>query len=195
MVGYLEAKGTQGHRAYEELFENPNRALAYAMVILNAKRWKDGSRHFPNTTFETVALRSGDFAASAVIPETAGAMWNVRFTSRQSKEKVLADLQEILLNPPRFLRRHPDYAKAREVIVRANMETASEPYYSEPGSLAQIIELGTPEKGGIVDGKPRSDYGRRGGMHQIDERAAQRDLRKVSEIYALTLKNFAMKEY
>ena len=144
---------------------------------------------------------------------------------------MLADLQEILLNPPRFLRRHPDYAKAREVIVRANMETASEPYYSEPGSLAQsaleairaslrieaqtdgsggttdgrfigryfpraqIIELGTPEKGGIVDGKPRSDYGRRGGMHQIDERAAQRDLRKVSEIYALTLKNFAMKEY
>ena len=231
LVGYLEAKGTQGHRAYEELFENPNRALVYAMVILNAKRWKDGSRHFPNTTFETVALRSGDFAASAVIPETAGAMWNVRFTSRQSKEKVLADLQEILLNPPRFLRRHPDYAKAREVIVRANMETASEPYYSEPGSLAQsaleairaslrieaqtdgsggttdgrfigryfpraqIIELGTPEKGGIVDGKPRSDYGRRGGMHQIDERAAQRDLRKVSEIYALTLKNFAMKEY
>ena len=50
---------------------------------------------------------------------------------------MLADLQEILLNPPRFLRRHPDYAKAREVIVRANMETASEPYYSEPGSLAQ----------------------------------------------------------
>lgn len=144
---------------------------------------------------------------------------------------MLADLQEILLNPPRFLRRHPDYAKAREVIVRANMETASEPYYSEPGSLAQsaleairaslrieahtdgsggttdgrfigryfpraqIIELGTPEKGGIVDGKPRGDYGRRGGMHQIDERAAQQDLRKVSEIYALTLKNFAMKEY
>ena len=128
------------------------------------------------------------------------------------------------MNPPRFLRRHPDYAKAREVIVRANMETASEPYYSESGSLAQsaleairaslrieaqtdgrfigryfpraqIIELGTPEKGGIVDGKPRSDYGRRGGMHQIDERAAQQDLRKVSEIYALTLKNFAMKEY
>lgn len=56
LVGYLEAKGTQGHRAYEELFENPNRALAYAMVILNAKRWKDGNRHFPNTTFETVAL-------------------------------------------------------------------------------------------------------------------------------------------
>ena len=201
------------------------------MVILNAKRWKDGNQHFPNTTFETVALQSGDFAASAVIPETAAAMWNVRFTSRQSKEKVLADLQEILLNPPRFLRRHPDYAKAREVIVRANMETASEPYYSEPGSLAQsaleairaslrieahtdgsggttdgrfigryfpraqIIELGTPEKGGIVDGKPRGDYGRRGGMHQIDERAAQQDLRKVSEIYALTLKNFAMKEY
>lgn len=25
LVGYLEAKGTQGHRAYEELFENPNR--------------------------------------------------------------------------------------------------------------------------------------------------------------------------
>ena len=72
LVGYLEAKGTQGHRAYEELFENPNRALAYAMVILNAKRWKDGSRHFPNTTFETVALRSGDFAASAVIPEQPG---------------------------------------------------------------------------------------------------------------------------
>lgn len=230
LVGYLEAGGVQGHRAYEELFENPNRALAYAMIILNAKRWKDGSRYFPNTTFEAVAVRSGDFNASAVIPETASALWNVRFTHKQKKEKILADLQDIILNPPPFLKKHPDYSRAREVILRANMDTASEPYYSEPSTLAsgviaairetlnvdarldagggttdgrfvhkyfpeaQIVELGTPEKGGIVNNKRRSDYGQRGGMHQVDERVSREDLLKVKDIYALALKKYAVKE-
>lgn len=230
LVGYLEVGGVQGHRAYEELFENPNRALAYAMIILNAKRWKDGSRYFPNTTFEAVAVRSGDFNASAVIPETASALWNVRFTHKQKKEKILADLQDIILNPPPFLKKHPDYSRAREVILRANMDTASEPYYSEPSTLAsgviaairetlnvdarldagggttdgrfvhkyfpeaQIVELGTPEKGGIVNNKRRSDYGQRGGMHQVDERVSREDLLKVKDIYALALKKYAVKE-
>ena len=82
--GYLTAKGVQGHRAYDDLYNNPNRALAYAMTILNAKRWKDGNKYFPNTTFENVATKSGDFNASAIIPEEAKALWNIRFTSRNN---------------------------------------------------------------------------------------------------------------
>ena len=134
LIGYIEAKGVQGHRAYDDLFINPNRALSYAMIILNAKRWKDGNQNVPNTTFESVAIQSGDFNASAVIPETSKALWGVRFTDKQTKEKILSDLNEILQNPPAYLKKHPDYKSARDVLLSANFSTASEPYYSEPAS-------------------------------------------------------------
>lgn len=227
LVGYIEAKGVQGHRAYDDLFVNPNRALAYAMVVLNAKTWKDGNRYFPNTTFEAVAIESGDFNASAVIPEKAKTLWNVRFTDKQTKDKIVQDLNEILQNPPAFLKKHPDYAAAKDAVITANLEVASEPYYSEPSTLAQsasvaiksvlnveskfdgsggttdgrfvhkyfpkaqIIELGVPEKGGIIDNLRRKDYGKRGGMHQIDERASIKDLVDLSRVYAATVNNFA----
>lgn len=230
LVGYIEAKGVQGHRAYDDLFVNPNRALAYAMVVLNAKTWKDGNKYFPNTTFEAVAVEAGDFNVSAVIPERGRALWNVRFTDRQTKEKIVRDLNEILLNPPAFLKKHPDYAAAKDAVITANLDVASEPYYSEPASLAQsaaeaiksvlnidsrydgrggttdgrfvhkyfpqaqIIELGVPEKGGIINNNPGSDYGRRGGMHQIDERVSERDLINLSKVYTVAINNFARGE-
>ena len=56
------------HGRIVDPFENPNRALALAIAILNSQEWKDGNANFPNTNFEAVALKSGDFNASAIIP-------------------------------------------------------------------------------------------------------------------------------
>src|SRR5262249_12671873 len=71
LCGILQAKGVQGHAAYPELFENPNRALALALTILNSHRWEDSTSGMPATAFEAIALASGDFNATAIVPGQA----------------------------------------------------------------------------------------------------------------------------
>ncbi|MDP2205661.1 MAG: succinyl-diaminopimelate desuccinylase [Alphaproteobacteria bacterium] len=231
LVGTFNVAGVQGHAAYQELFENPNRALALAVAILSSKEWKDGNENFPNTNFETVALKSGDFGASAVIPGKAEALWNIRFTPTQTPDSLEAWIKDALANPPEWAKSHPDADKLKNITVTANKDTASQPYYSEPANLAksaqdavktvlgtpakldgsggttdgrfvanyfpdaEIIELGLPERGGIAckHHKPE-DYLTKGGMHQVDERAAIDDLVNLRHIFKQTLVNYARAE-
>jgi succinyl-diaminopimelate desuccinylase len=226
LVGTFNVKGVQGHAAYQELFENPNRALALAISILTSHEWKDGNENFPNTNFEPVALKSGDFNASAIIPGEASALWNIRFTPQQTPEALEKWINDALANPPDWAKNHPDAALLKDVTVVANKDTASIPYYSEPGPLAaaaqdavksvlgtaakldgsggttdgrfaaqifpdaEIIELGLPERGGIANGCKEHDYLSRGGMHQIDERAAIDDLVNLRKIFEQTVLNY-----
>jgi succinyl-diaminopimelate desuccinylase len=163
LVGTFNVAGVQGHAAYQELFENPNRALSLAMAILSAKEWKDGNENFPNTNFETVALKSGDFGASAVIPGKAEALWNIRFTPDQTPDSLEKWIKDTLANPPEWAKSHPDADKLKNITVTANKDTASQPYYSAPSSLAASAKsaikatLGSDAKldgsGGTTDGR------------------------------------------
>ena len=227
LVGTFNVAGVQGHAAYQELFENPNRALALAVAILSSKEWKDGNENFPNTNFETVALKSGDFGASAVIPGKAEALWNIRFTPNQTPDSLEKWIKDALANPPEWAKSHPDADKLKNITVTANKDTASIPYYSAPAKLAkaaqagiksvlgtdskldgsggttdgrfagkifpnaEIIELGLPERGGVVckHHKP-DDYLTKGGMHQVDERATLEDLANLRKIFAETIINY-----
>lgn len=227
LVGTLTVKGVQGHAAYQELFENPNRALMLAAAILNSHKWADGNANFPNTNFETIAAKSGDFNASAIVPGEAQLLWNIRFTPQHTPDTLEKWMQDTLANPPEWAKRHPDYPLLKNVVVKANKDTASVPYYSAPGALAssaqdavkavlgkdakldgsggttdgrfaaqlypdaEIIELGLPERGGIPCGAEKDkDYLTRGGMHQIDERAALCDLVHLRQIFSETVKNY-----
>ncbi|MBI1214648.1 MAG: succinyl-diaminopimelate desuccinylase [Alphaproteobacteria bacterium] len=231
LVGTFNVAGVQGHAAYQELFENPNRALALAIAILNSHEWKDGNEHFPNTNFEAVALKSGDFNASAIIPGKAEMMWNIRFTPDQTPDGLEKWIKDALANPPDWAKNHPDAPLLKNITVTANKDTASVPYYSEPADLAlsaqkavktvlgkdaeldgsggttdgrfaaqvfpkaEIIELGLPERGGIACEKHKpEDYLSRGGMHQIDERAALDDLVNLREIFKETVKNYGQQQ-
>ena len=167
LVGTFNVAGVQGHAAYQELFENPNRALSLAMAILSAKEWKDGNENFPNTNFETVALKSGDFGASAVIPGKAEALWNIRFTPDQTPDSLEKWIKDTLANPPEWAKSHPDVDKLKNITVTANKDTASQPYYSAPASLAASAKsaikstLGSDAKldgsGGTTDGRFAAD--------------------------------------
>lgn len=227
LVGSLTVKGVQGHAAYQELFENPNRALTLAAAILNSQKFTDGNANFPNTNFETIALKSGDFNASAIVPGEATMMWNIRFTPDHTPEELEKWVNDTLANPPEWAKQHPDFHLLKNVEVRANKDTASVPYYSAPGALAtsaqdavktvlgtdakldgsggttdgrfaaqaypkaEIIELGLPEHGGIAcGGDKKDDYLAKGGMHQVDERAALCDLIHLRQIFSETVKNY-----
>lgn len=227
LVGTLTARGVQGHAAYQELFENPNRALTLAAAILNSQKFSDGNANFPNTNFETIALKSGDFNASAIVPGEAVMMWNIRFTPDHTPETLEKWVKDTLANPPEWAKQHPDFALLKHIEVKANKDTASIPYYSAPGNLAssaqdavksvlgadakldgsggttdgrfaaqaypkaEIIELGLPERGGIACGADKKDdYLAKGGMHQVDERAALCDLVHLRQIFSETVKNY-----
>lgn len=227
LCGTFTAKGVQGHAAYTELFENPNRALSLALTILNSEAWTDGNKYFPDTNFEAVATKSGDFNASAVIPEKAEALWNIRYTHNQTPKELAEWIKDKLKNPPEWAKNHPDADKLDKITVVANLDTASMPYYSPPAGLAkaaakavkqikgkapvldgsggttdgrfvqdyfpdaEIIELGLPERGGYdAHGKQPGDYLKKGGMHQIDERANIQDIVTLRDIFKATLRNY-----
>jgi succinyl-diaminopimelate desuccinylase len=163
LVGRLVASGVQGHAAYPQSFVNPNRALTLASTILQGLTWDDATPSMPATQFQPVALQSGGFQASAIIPGQAEALWNIRFTPRQKPEDLVARLQTALAEPPGWALGHPDAALLAQVSVHGNMDTVSQPYLSQPGpltatTLSAIVEVVGLEPvldctGGTTDGR------------------------------------------
>jgi succinyl-diaminopimelate desuccinylase len=166
--GRLIARGTQGHAAYPGLYENPNRALVLALGIFHGLRWDDGEPGLPATNFETIALSSGDFGASAIIPGEAQALWNIRFTHRQTPSGLAARLREALANPDKFARDHDDAIVLKQLSLVANIGTAALPYHSEPRELARAARQAVSEcmgkdaifdaGGGTTDGRFVHEY-------------------------------------
>lgn len=161
--GRLIARGTQGHAAYQGLYENPNRMLVPALNLLHGLTWNDGEPGMPATNFETIALSSGDFGASAIIPGEAQALWNIRFTHRQTPSGLTAKLHEALANPDNFARDHHYANILRQITLIANIDTAALPYYSKPRGLAEAAKHAVEEctgkepifdaRGGTTDGR------------------------------------------
>ncbi len=139
LCGTLHAKGTQGHAAYPELFENPNRALTLALTILGAQRWADSVHGMLPTAFEAIAIASGDFNTTAIIPGEAQALWNIRFTPQQTMDSLLTKLRTLLEDPPDWARNHPDSADLAHITITGNIGTASMPYYSSPSGFATLV--------------------------------------------------------
>ena len=140
LCGTLNAAGIQGHAAYPGLFENPNRALNLALAILHSHRWYDAEPGMPATNFETVATQSGDFDTTAIIPGEARALWNIRFTHHETPSSLANKLQQLLHNPPRWAKDHPDARLLRKLKLTANSDTAAMPYYSTPGTVAALAK-------------------------------------------------------
>jgi len=168
LCGTLTAHGVQGHAAYPDLFQNPNRTLALALAILHELQWDDGSANYPHTQFETVALIAGDRNATAVIPQKAEAVWNIRFTPQQNTETLVARLRDALSNPPAWAMQHADFKRLSQLELVANVDTVSVPYASTPAVLASALQaaitatLGSPAQldatGGTTDGRFVQSY-------------------------------------
>jgi succinyl-diaminopimelate desuccinylase len=163
LCGMIHASGVQGHAAYAGLFQNSNRALSLAIAILHGYRWADGEEGMPATNFETIAIESGDFGATAIVPGAARALWNIRFTHRETPLTLSHKLQELLDNPPQWAKDHPDAHLLLNLRLTANSDTAAMSYYSPPGVLAALAKTVVSRhtgrepaldcKGGTTDGR------------------------------------------
>ena len=187
----LTVHGKQGHVAYPLKADNPIHRLAPALAELMAMEWDRGNAHFPPTTFQVSNLRAGT-GANNVIPGSAEAVFNFRYSTESTADGLRARASEVLgRHLPKF---------------EAKWWHTGEPYYTAAGTLRQvavaaILEVTgrTPELftgGGTSDGRFIAPLGTQvieigpvnASIHQVDERVLISDLELLSRVYENVLR-------
>jgi succinyl-diaminopimelate desuccinylase len=186
LSGRLVVRGIQGHVAYPHLARNPVHELAPALAELAATEWDRGNEHFPPTTWQVSNIRAGTGAAN-VIPGEVEVLFNFRFATASTPERLERDVEAIL-------DRHGlDYA------IEWTLSAA--PFLTERGALVDAmresirtvtgVETQVSTTGGTSDGRfiaricPQVlEFGvRNASIHKIDEHVALAEIEPLSAIY------------
>jgi succinyl-diaminopimelate desuccinylase len=91
----LTVNGIQGHVAYPQLARNPIHDAMPALAELSAEVWDNGNAFFPATSFQISNINAGT-GATNVIPGTLEALFNFRFSTELTEEKIRARTEAIL---------------------------------------------------------------------------------------------------
>lgn len=188
----LTVQGQQGHIAYPDRCQNPIPVLAKAINAITAHRWDEGNEHFPPTTCQVSNVHAGD-GADNVVPNTATALINWRFSPASTVESIQRTLSSLL----------EDCALPFDIAWR----TSAEPFASTSQAFLDACDQAiltvtgkTPEhntRGGTSDGRFIATTGcevveigvRNHSIHQIDEHVTCQDLDTLHQIYIACMKN------
>jgi succinyl-diaminopimelate desuccinylase len=188
--------GVQGHVAYPDRAKNPVPALMEILRRLTDHRLDDGTDVFQPSNLEITNIDVGNTAVN-VIPATATGRINIRFNDRQTA----AGLREWIEDTAQAAAKEWD----REVTVR--FAGQGDAFHFEPGDFAARIADaaeavvgrrpeysttgGTSDARFIKDVCPVAEFGLVGRtMHQVDERAAVKDIEDLSAIYLRILQSY-----
>ncbi|MBB3104830.1 succinyl-diaminopimelate desuccinylase [Azomonas macrocytogenes] len=188
--GTLTIRGKQGHVAYPHLARNPIHLAAPALAELAAEHWDDGNAFFPPTSFQISNLNAGT-GATNVIPGTLVALFNFRFSTESTVERLQQRTQMIL--DKHKLDWHIDWS------------LSGLPFLTEPGDLLDAIAASIHEvtgrettpstSGGTSDGRFIATLGTQvvelgpvnATIHQVNEKVLASDLDLLTDIYYRTL--------
>ena len=95
LSGTLRVRGVQGHVAYPHLAKNPVHLAVPALTELAATEWDRGNESFPPTTWQISNIHGGTGAAN-VIPGEVEILFNFRFSTASSPERLKARVASIL---------------------------------------------------------------------------------------------------
>ena len=192
LTGHMTIKGIQGHVAYPDKADNPIPRLVQYLDALNRTVFDKGSAHFPSTNLEVTTVDVGN-PATNVIPASAKATFNIRFSDRWTidtlKEKVLSILNAV----------SPDF--------EIRFTTGAHGFLTQPGDwtslVARAVEKVTGHKpafttgGGTSDARfvaqycPVVECGMvNKSIHQVDEFCTLGQLEKCEAIYHEILKQY-----
>ena len=190
ITGKVFLKGKQGHVAYPDNASNP---IHSAMPIINRllrEKWDNGDSNFPKTSIQIVNI-SSDAGADNIIPGDISFQFNLRFSPETSAEKIKN--------------------KVIKELERSNFKFqifwthSADPFYSEPGTLAETIEKTLIEKlkispkfsmgGGTSDGRFLKkleceviEFGPTNqSIHKANENISLSELSKLEKTYLHTL--------
>lgn len=182
----LKVKGKQGHVAYPHLAKNPIHAFAEAMTELTNQEWDKGNDHFPATSFQISNINSGT-GATNVIPADVDVIFNFRFSTETSAEKLQQEV-EAILNKYGFeydlkwtLSGHPFLTSEGKLLDAAS------------SAIKKVVGIDTQlsTAGGTSDGRFIAPTGAQvlelgplnATIHQIDEHVDIKELDQLSEVY------------
>lgn len=192
--GSLNAKltvhGTQGHVAYPQLADNPIHRALPALTELSQQVWDQGNRFFPATTFQISNIQSGT-GATNVIPATAHALFNFRYSTEVTAEQLKARTLEIL--DRHGLRYDIDWTLSGLPFLTAEGELVAAAQTAIRNVTGLETELST--SGGTSDGRFIAPTGAQvlelgvlnASIHQIDEHVNVADLDPLTDIYTQIL--------
>ncbi len=192
--GSLNAKltvhGTQGHVAYPQLADNPIHRALPALTELSQQVWDQGNRFFPATTFQISNIQSGT-GATNVIPATAHALFNFRYSTEVTAEQLQARTMEIL--DRHGLRYDIEWTLSGLPFLTAEGELVAAAQTAIRNVTGLDTELST--SGGTSDGRFIAPTGAQvlelgvlnASIHQIDEHVNVADLDPLTDIYTQIL--------
>lgn len=186
----MRVLGTQGHVAYPHLAENPIHRVAPALTQLSEEIWDQGNQSFPATSFQISNINAGT-GATNVIPGTCEVMFNFRFSTEQTPEKLQSRTKEIL----------------DKLGIRYELDwwLSGLPFLTEEGplidaTLSAIKQVNSVDSelstaGGTSDGRFIAPTGAElvelgplnATIHQVNEEVSGQDLDTLSEIYEAIL--------
>lgn len=192
----LKVLGKQGHVAYPHKGDNPIHRLAPALAELVATRWDAGNAYFPPTSFQVSNVHAGTGAGN-VIPGTAEAIFNFRYSTESKAEDLKARTHAVL---DRWCPRY-----------EADWWHTGQPFLTRSGRLidsmraaiAEVTGITEPELftgGGTSDARFLAPWGAEvievgpinDSIHRIDEHVRVADLQPLSRIYEAALRRLAI---
>ncbi|MCW5589520.1 MAG: succinyl-diaminopimelate desuccinylase [Legionellales bacterium] len=186
----LTIHGKQGHVAYPSRALNPIHQASSWLAELCGKKWDDGFKAFPPTSFQISNIHAGT-GANNIIPGELMITFNFRF----SPAFTHLELQQIVES---LLQRH-------QLNYDIEWHLGGEPYFTEAGNLImqattaiQSVLNITPTlstTGGTSDGRFIAPLGAEviefgpinHSIHQIDEHVKVDDLERLSTVYETIL--------
>ena len=196
LTGRLTIIGSQGHVAYPHRANNPSNALIKILKKIKELKFDKGTKNFQPSNLEVIKINI-DNNADNVIPGSAEAVFNIRFNDRHSSGSLKRKLNNVIKS----------LAKSNKCRFKIKYETSGEAFLTKPNKTTLMIQntikkiTGIKPKlstsGGTSDARflknitPCLEFGLVGKtMHKIDESVSVSDLRKLTNIYFLILKNY-----
>ena len=196
MTGRLSIIGIQGHVAYPDRANNPSTALVQILKELKEIKFDNGTKDFQPTNLEITKINIDNFADN-VIPGLANAKFNIRFNNKHSSNSIKKKINKIIKN----------ISKKNKSKFKIDYSVSGEAFLTKPNNttymIQDIIKKVTKIKpklsttGGTSDARfirkiaPCLEFGLVGKtMHKVDEAVSLSDLKKLTLIYSIILKNY-----
>jgi len=196
MTGRLSIIGIQGHVAYPNRANNPSTALVQILKELKEIKFDNGTKDFQPTNLEITKINI-DNSADNVIPGLANAKFNIRFNNKHSSSSIKKKINKIIKK----------ISNKNKSKYKINYSVSGEAFLTKPNNttymIQNIIKKITKIKpklsttGGTSDARfirkiaPCLEFGLVGKtMHKVDEAVSLSDLKKLTLIYSIILKNY-----
>tara|TARA_Y100001970_G_scaffold48219_1_gene61126 strand:- start:5711 stop:6850 length:1140 start_codon:yes stop_codon:yes gene_type:complete len=189
LTGRLKVIGSQGHVAYPHRANNPSNTIIKILKRIKDLKLDRGTKNFQPSNLEITKINI-DNHADNVIPESAKAVFNVRFNDKHSSSSLKRKLNKIFKS----------VTKANKSRFKVNYDVSGEAFLTKPNKTTFMIQntikkiTGIKPKlstsGGTSDARfirniaPCLEFGLVGKtMHKIDESVSVSDLKKLTKIY------------